>query len=313
MAELEVLSVRPVGEVTHHYEWGSNDITYYNGRVQKNRKKIHADRTLSFKVSGTRKMWEYLRDFYDAHRGCLDPFLFDYDGTRLQCRFADKLTFEQKRELKQVVGYVANVTLTVENIKTPYQKLPDIKRFDLPIRGKIQDEDDWNTDILDMNIKARKETWKYPVHKFTFTLSGTVKERNKLIDLYNLYGDFVPLEFASNDTIYKCFMPSVLEIVDKREGQTVVGYTANVTLTSINELQEIFAIRCPYGFLMGKANQFDISNMYGFLFGSTPSRVEADSLVGMVLGKIPSRFEILGTATVLGRELEDKWKEIRSL
>lgn len=304
MSELKTLDVIPRGDVNHTYEWNSNEIQFYNGRVQKNRKKIHPNRNMSFTVSGGRRMWEYLRDFYDEHHGCLMPFFFDYDGKRLQCRFADKIAFSQKRELKDVLGFEATITLSVENTKEPYVTPPNIKRFDLPIRGTIEDEIDWNTDVLDMNIQGRKETWKIPVHKFSFNLSGSLANRQKLIELYKRYGDFVPLEFSANDSLYKCFMPSTLEITDKREGARIVGYTANMTLTSVNELQDILSLRNSFGFLLGDSQSFDVSSPMGFLLGKMMGSLEMNRLVAAIVGKVPSRFEMNNPIFVmLGKEM----------
>ncbi len=307
MSELKTLKVFPRGEVTYALDWSSFDVTFYNGRVQKNRKKIHPSRTLSFTVSGSRKDWEYLRDFYNEHHGCLMPFLFNYDGNILQCRFAEKITLIQKRELKNIIGFEALVVLTVDNQKSPYNTLPKIKQFDIPIRGQIEDEIDWNTNILDMLVKGRGETWKIPVHRFTFSLSGTKKERDKLIQMYDMYGDFVPIEFPANDEIYKCFMPPTLEITDIREGQKIVGYRAEMTLTSVNELQDILSLQKEWAFLMGEEQLFQVYKPIAFLMGKFYGSLEFYNILPVVVGKDnQNKLDIENpTAVILGKEIED--------
>jgi len=303
MAELRTLDVLPRGDVTNTYEWNSHDVNFYNGRVQKNRKRIHPSRTLSFNVSGSRKTWEYLRDFYNDHHGCLMPFYFVYGGEKLKCRFADKLMISQKREIHNVVGFTAQVTLSVDNQKADYVQPPKIKQFDIPIRGTIEDDIDWNTNILDMNVKGRTETWTIPVHKFSFTVRGNKKERDKLIQMVNMYGDFVPIEFSANDEIYKCFLPSSVEIVDKREGQRIIGYTSQLTLTSVNELQDILSLYKEWAFLLGEEQLFQVYKPIAFLMGKFYGSMEVYNLLPVVIGKDDHNlFSVKPVVTVLGKE-----------
>ena len=304
MAELETLKVFPRGDVTHTFDWGSHDITFFNGRVQKNRKRIHALRTLSFSVSGTYKTWEYLKNFYNSHHGCLDQFIFNYSGESFVCRFAEKISLTQKRELNNIVGFETTIALSIDNQKAPFNPLPAIKQFDFSIRGQIEDDIDWNTNVLDMNVKARGETWQVPVHKFSFTLSGTKKERDRLIKTINMYGDFVPFEFPANDEIYKCFLPSSVVIVDKREGQKVIGYSSQITLTSVNELQDIFSLKKEWAFLIGEEELFYVRNPVCFAVGKLFGELQLRTSMVTVVGKGPSSFNMKPYAVLLGRSEE---------
>ena len=304
MKELKVLEVVPWGDVTNSYSWGSVAVKFQNGRVQKNRKRVHATRTVSFRVAGTEKMWDYLRNFYNSHRGCLDSFYFDYGGERLQCRFAEKVTLIQKRELRNVVAFEAGVSLLVTNVKATMLPLPQVERFDFPILGKIEDEVDWNTRKLDMNIQARAETWQVPIHRFSFLLSGLKGERDKLIAMYNAYGDFVPMEFATNGELYKCFFPGTLEIVDKREGQMIIGYTAKVTLTSTNEVADIVAVKNSYAFLIGAQQSFWMAHPWVFLLGKSWGSAGLSKPFAVIVGKEPGHFMVSQLkAVLLGKEL----------
>lgn len=53
-----------------------------------------------------------------------------------------------------MVAFEAVVSLLVTNSKATILPLPQVERFDFPILGEIEDEIDWNTRRLDMNVQA---------------------------------------------------------------------------------------------------------------------------------------------------------------
>lgn len=272
MSDIEVLNVVPRGEVQNIYSWGSKEIQFYNGMVVHNRKRARARKTLSFVVYGKENMLGYLRDFYDRHHGLLDKFYFNYDGTKETCRFAEKITFKQIREAKNIVGYSAEIKLQIDRSKVLYQELPEFAEFDFPIRGEIEDTDDWNTNILETLADAREKTWNNPVHTFTFNMNGKKAERDRLLALYNLYGDFSPLQFINHGNIYNVYMPSELTITDIREMQNIVGYKCQMTLTSDNGAATHVVLK-PYSYLFGESNEFYLKRAVFYFSGKEKSEL----------------------------------------
>ncbi len=272
MSDMETLNVVPRGEVQNIYSWESKEIQFYNGMVVHNRKRARAKKMLSFVVYGKENMLVYLRDFYDRHHGLLDKFYFNYDGVKETCQFAEKITFKQLREVKTIVGYSAEIKLQVDRSKVLYQGLPEFAEFDFPIRGTIEDTDDWNTNILETLANAREKTWNTPIHTFTFNMNGKKAERDRLLALYNRYGDFSPLQFINHGNIYSVYMPSELTVTDIREMQNIVGYKCQMTLTSDNGTANHVVLK-PYSYLFGESNEFYFKRAVCYLSGKEKSEV----------------------------------------
>lgn len=235
---MEILTVVPRGEVEITYTWGSGSIDFRDGSFQKHRKRVRANKTMKFVVSGLKKTMDYLINFYNEHRGQLDKFYFEYDGVQEICTFGDKLSITEKREIKgrnhsEVVGFSCEVLLSVDSQSTIYESVGN--NFDFIPYREVIEEIDWNTTVLDMGAAGRVKTYSKPRRKYSMKISGTKDTRDRLINLYNIYGDFGKVMLNYGGETIPCLMPESLVITDKRELTKIVGFSCDIDLQECGE------------------------------------------------------------------------------
>lgn len=117
-----------------------------------------------------------------------------------------------------------------------------------------------------------------------------------------MYGDFVPIEFTANESFYTCFLPSTLEVTDFREINTIIGFECKMTLTSINDFQEIIGLKDATSFLVGSLEEFNLRSPMAFVVGNY-STFSINNSMGFVIGELPSKINLSSTlVAVLGKE-----------
>lgn len=228
---METLNLVPRGEVSVTYTWGSTSVDYQTGSVQKHRNRIKAKKNFTFTVSGTKEKMDYLLSTYDKYKGLYDRFIFEYDDVKDICTFSEKIQVIEKRELKKIVGFECEIKIAADTQSSSYE-YDDDNIFPFTPRGEVSEEVEWNTNVLDMGAPARMTTFTIPRRKFVFKVSGLKKDRQKLINLYNVYGDFTPIIFKYRGQEFECYFSESLTIVDKREIDKIVGFEAEIELTT---------------------------------------------------------------------------------
>lgn len=257
------LQIVPRGDVTNTYTWENHEVQFYSGKKQKVRRRIHPKREMAFTVMGDKETMNYLQEFYDYHKGYLDSFLFDYDGQELTCNFASKISIKQSREVSNIVGFSADISLIVQTSAVA-PTINDNDTFSFHPRGTITDTTDWNTNVIDMFSKQTEQTWEHPIHTFSIELTGDKADRDKLLAFYLKNGDFNEVRFTNNNTDYFALMPSSLSIVDKRELNTIIGYTCSFDLVSTNSEVSLVDLSDLHSFVIGVGSQLTVSQPHAF-------------------------------------------------
>lgn len=267
------LEITPYGKVTNTYSWQDYEVQFYNGRKQKVRRRIRPKHEMSFKVCGDKDTMMYLERFFEYQKGSLKEFRFDYDGQELLCHFSSKITITQSRELGHIVGFEADISLSVDETNVPF---PPSLMTNIPMNfhpyGKLKDTTDWNTNIIDLFKQQQEQTWARPIHTFNVELAGDREGRDKLTKFYLQNGDFNKVYFSDNHKNYLAYMPPVLSIEDVREGNTIIGYTCSFDLIATIDIVDALSV-APHGFIVGIEQHVSVSNLIGFAV--TNNRVNA--------------------------------------
>ena len=224
---MDVFSIPPKGEVSIVYEWSSNPVEFENYTKQYYRRRIHAKKTYAFTVSG--RDIKKLIDFYNKHRGLQDPFYFTYDGVTEVCYFSQAINPKCIRENGVIKAYSCNVGLEVDRQVTQYPVAQESDELPIP-RGETDQSLDWHTQLVTAGQRTeRMARQTKPIRTIAGKWSGLKPERDKLISLFNSHCR-VPLTFRYNGEVLKVVFPDKLEIKDKRELKTIVGYECQMEL-----------------------------------------------------------------------------------
>ena len=111
---METLKITPRGNVTKSYDFGINKVEFENGIQQFQRKYVTPRLSVSFKVNGTKEDKDYLEKFIVARKGNLEPFYWEYEGTKDVYRFGDgAIQFTEVRGYGGVgtIAYEADISL----------------------------------------------------------------------------------------------------------------------------------------------------------------------------------------------------------
>ena len=111
---METLKIIPRGNVTKSYDFGINKVEFENGIQQFQRKYVTPRLSVSFKVNGTKEDKDYLEKFIVARKGDLEPFYWEYEGTKNVYRFGESaIQFTEVRGFggTGVVAYEADISL----------------------------------------------------------------------------------------------------------------------------------------------------------------------------------------------------------
>ncbi len=218
----------PVGNVKITYDWSPETSEFNDGTKQFRRRRIHAKKTYSFKVVGTKDKIKELVDFYNGHHGQLDPFIFRYDGKDEMCYFASALSLKYTTVVRDIQGFSADVTLEVDKQLTKY---PTPSEDDvLPNSwGPLSQEYDWKTSLHTVVATQRRLKNKKPVNKVTATIQGLKSTRDVVIRLFNSH-EKVPLKFFFNGKMHKVRLPDSMQIEDIRSLQKIVGFKTTLDM-----------------------------------------------------------------------------------
>ena len=224
---MEVFKFTPYGDVTIGYQWDSKAMASENYTKQYYRRRIHAKKTYSFTVSGL-QLAELVK-FYDRHKGLLEPFYFTYDGVTEVCYFAQAINPRCKRENGVIKAYSCEVALEVDRQVTAYPAALETDELPAPY-GETDQVFDWHTQLVTAGQRTeRRARQTKPVRTITGKWSGLKPERDRLIRLFNAHCR-VPLTFRYNGEVLKVVFPDKLEIKDKRELKTIIGYECQMEL-----------------------------------------------------------------------------------
>ena len=200
-----------------------------SGRQQIRRKRINAKKSYSFTVSGSRKDFDYLIEFYNNHYGQLKPFIFKYDGNSEEVYFGSALSVKVKREVGEIIGFSAELSLDIDKRGT-VKKITPSETDKLPnSRGEITYSSDWNTKVDAKNVTKRRKEYVKPRQKLTVTFRGNKKNRDRLIELYESHAS-MPLLFPYDGKMMKVRFPDSISITDYREVNKIVGYECQTEL-----------------------------------------------------------------------------------
>ena len=168
---IDIFTFIPYGKVKISYAWSSDEYESENGTKLYRRKRIHAKKTYSFTIQGIREDMDKLMDFYNAHHGQLDPFLFEYDGIKDLCYFSNTLAVKQTVAMNEIQMFSCDVALEVKAQSVSY---PDASTDDmLPSPYKdFTRTIDWNVQVLEMGATDRRAKSDRKHEKLNATWSG---------------------------------------------------------------------------------------------------------------------------------------------
>ena len=273
MNELDTFEFIPHGDVKITYSWDSEQVNFLNGHLQIHRRRVRATKTYELTIAGTAETLQELQRFYDKQNGCLGTFYFTYDGIKEVCRFTAKLDTTHKVELHKAVFFTCKVGLRVVQQTKVYRGENLSPVFNFPFTREIKETIDWNTKMVTMGAENAMKTYSTPIHTFSFNISGLKEERDRFIEFYNVFGDFSLIKFAYSGQPYRVTMPKSITITDKREGGTIIGYSASIDLTSVNSLKDYQIIRNLFGFVVATPNKFELQERYIFAIGQKKQKV----------------------------------------
>lgn len=216
------------GDVKISYQWGNKETEFESGLKQYPRKRIRAKKSYSFKMSGTKSSLESLVNFYNDQRGLLRPFWFAYDGKRELCHFGNALDPQLIRELGKVVGFTCEVVLNVEKQTVSYPTPSESDILPKP-RKEVTHTIDWNTQTIDMGAVGYRWKQKTPTEKLSVKFSGKKPIRDTIISLFNSHCK-TPLKIEIDEQTYSVMFEDKLDITDKREGQSIIGFECSMDL-----------------------------------------------------------------------------------
>ncbi len=231
--KIDTFSFVPHRDVKVSYQFTNNTTSFFSGAKQINRRRIHAEKSFAFTVSGLKEEMDALIAFYNKQHGMKKEFLFVYDGIEEHCFFAAPISVSAIRELNKVVGYEAEIKLACSYQTSPYEgrALPsDI--LDITPKDKVEHKIDWNTNVVSMILNARQETYSEPTETFTVRLVGTKENRDELCRLFNLHGT-MPFTFRFDGKDYLVRFPDSIEITDKRSMTQIMGFESSFDLEVI--------------------------------------------------------------------------------
>ena len=224
---MEIFDFTPRGTVSLSYEWNSNPIEFESCVKQYCRRRVHAKKTYTFTISGSNV--KRLLDFYNKHYGLQEPFYFTYDGVTEVCYFSQAIVPKCIRENGKIKAYSCNIALEVDQQRTNYPVAQESDELPPP-RGETEESFDWHTNLVSMGQRTeRRARQSKPTRTITGKWSGLKAERDKLIRLFNSHCR-VPLTFRYNGEVLKVMFPDKIEVRDKRELKTIVGYECQMEL-----------------------------------------------------------------------------------
>ena len=217
----------PRGKVTVTYDWQSKSKEFEDKTIQYIRRRIHAAKSYSFTIQG--KNYQRLVDFYNNHRGQLDPFYFVYDDAVEVCRFSNSLNPTLHRENGKTLGFSCDIGLTVEKIT---KKFPKPLETDLlpPLRNAVSQSYDWETGVVTYGAKSDyRLTRTKPKVTISGKWSGGKRDRDKIIKIFNSHSR-KPASIKYEGKTLKVIMPDKLAVNDFREVGDIVGFECDVDL-----------------------------------------------------------------------------------
>lgn len=225
----------PTGNIKVTYAWSPVVTEFEFGNRQYNRTQIHAKKSYELKVSGELELMDSLVDFYERHKGRSVPFYVTYyDDVRELCFFGAPLQITYFRELHNIVGGEAKITIEVAWQTTNYPS-PSINDM-LPLsRGKLEYSNDWNTTIYTTSSTQRRLKNQVPNQTVKVHFEGEREDRDKLINLFNSH-EMVPLKLPAyrpnHDDFYWVRFPTTITIEDKiafEDGKKqIVGFSSDI-------------------------------------------------------------------------------------
>lgn len=229
MAGYEKFKLNPKGKVEISLSWTPQRVEFMSGKSQFIRRRIYAKKSYSFTVCGGRKDFDWLRDFYNSHRGQFEPFYFDYDGKREIVYFGEQLKVKLKREVGKIVGFTASITLELDSRQN--MKLQPPKETDqLPkATASVQYSSDWNTKVYTTSTTERRLEYESPREKLSVKFQGKKAERDNLIKLYESH-EMMPCLFPYDGKLVKVRLPESITITDYREVKRILGYSCEMDL-----------------------------------------------------------------------------------
>ena len=228
---MEEFTFTPYGDVSITYEWNSKAISFENYTKQYYRRRVSAKKTYAFTVSGLDLA--ALVKFYNGHKGLQEPFYFTYDGVTEVCYFSQPINPKCKRENGTIKAYSCEVALEVDYQRTTYPTAQETDVLPNPY-GDTDQVFDWHTNVVSMGQRSERLVRQTkPTRTITGKWSGLKAERDKMIQLFNSHCR-VPLTFRYNGETLKVIFPDKMEIKDKRELKTIVGYETQLELEVVD-------------------------------------------------------------------------------
>ena len=233
---MEIFPFAPVGDVKISYNWGSKETEFDDGSKQYVRKRIHAKKTYSFNIGGMADYslnFKRFLDFYNAHRGIENKFLFRYDGNAEEVRFGSAIVPKCYRENGRIVTFTCQITLEVDQSKNDYgtPKLEDT----LPVPlGETEETYDWKTGKVELGANTGYfQKRAKPARKIAAKFAGLRDHRDKIICMFNAHCR-TPLTYKNNGETLHVSLPDKLEITDHLEAGNVVGFECSLDLEVVD-------------------------------------------------------------------------------
>lgn len=232
MAGLDTFKLNPRGNVEITLSWAPTRVEFMSGKSQFMRRRIHAQKSYSFTVSGTRKDMDWLIQFYNDHRGQFDPFYFEYDGNKEVVYFGEALKVKAKREVGVIVGFEATLSLELDSrqgLVTYHASESDT----LPeATAPVTYMSDWNTKVDSQNATARRMEYTAPRQKLSVKFRGLKKDRDKIMRIYESH-EMKPCLFPLDGKLVKVRLPESVTFIDYREIKQIVGYSCEMDLEMV--------------------------------------------------------------------------------
>ena len=229
---MDTFPFTPIGDVKVSYTWGNKEVEFDSGEKQYVRKRIHAKKGYSFTIGGMidyKKNFKVLLDFYNAHHGTKEKFLFDYDGKSEVVRFGSSIVPKCYRENGRIVTFSCSITLEVdkqqEDFGTP--SIDDV--IPVPL-GETEETYDWHAGKVELGAMTDYyERRAKPMRKINAKFGGLKDTRDRIIRLFNAHCR-TPLTYRNNGETLHVLLPDKLEITDHREAGSIVGFACSMEL-----------------------------------------------------------------------------------
>ena len=229
MAGLDIFKLNPRGEVNTTLAWGTHRIEFMSGKSQFLRRRIYAQKSYSFTVCGGRKDLDWLKTFYNKHKGQYLPFVFKYDGRQEVVYFGSALRLKVKRELGVIVGFKAEVSLEIDH-RTQVPVFSPSENDTLPkATASVEHSIDWNTKVYTTSSTERRWEYDKPREKLSVKFKGGKAERDRLMAIFESH-EKTPCLFPYDGKLIKVRLPDSATFTDYREIKTIIGYSCEMDL-----------------------------------------------------------------------------------